>query len=184
MLVEIVSLLEFVDASACVNKFLFAREVRMALGANFNTKFVDVLGGTGLECVSACTHDCYVMVFGMDSFFHFGSPESFFFTPTRASMLREYDIKFLYYIFLTIKCQAYASTLRIFFACSCHTLFSRFASYFASAASNRLRSTSRSRSVSARDFLSLVMLPLSATCTGLPSSTKYSSAQSKHSSIA
>lgn len=107
-----------------------------------------------------------------------------FFTPTRASMLREYDIKFLYYIFLAIKCQAYASTLLIFFACSCHTLFSRFSSYFASAASNRLRSNSRSRSVSARDFLSLVMLPLSATCTGLPSSTKYSSAQSKHSSIA
>ena len=30
-LVEIVSLLEFVDASTGVNKFLFAREVRMAL---------------------------------------------------------------------------------------------------------------------------------------------------------
>ncbi len=88
MLVEIVSLLEFVDASACVNKFLFAREVRMALGANFNTKFVDVLGGTGLECVSACTHDCYVMVFGMDSFFHFGSPESFFYTHTRQYVTR------------------------------------------------------------------------------------------------
>ena len=88
LLVEIVSLLEFVDASACVNKFLFAREVRMALGANFNTKFVDVLGGTGLECVSACTHDCYVMVLGMDSFFHFDSPDSFFYTHTRQYVTR------------------------------------------------------------------------------------------------
>lgn len=83
MLVEIVSLLEFVDASTGVNKFLFAREVRMALGANFNTKFVDVLGCTRLECVSACTNDSYVMVIGMDSFFHFDSPNSFFYTHTR-----------------------------------------------------------------------------------------------------
>ena len=83
MLVEIVSLLEFVDASTGVNKFLFAREVRMALGANFNTKFVDVLGCTRLECVSACAHDSYVMVIGMDSFVHFDSPNSFFYTHTR-----------------------------------------------------------------------------------------------------
>ncbi len=82
-LVEIVSLLEFVDTSTGVNKFLFAREVRMALGANFNTKFVDVFGCTRLECVSARTHDCYVMVIGMDSFFHFDSPDSFFYTHTR-----------------------------------------------------------------------------------------------------
>ena len=97
LLVEIVSLLEFVDASTGVNKFLFAREVRMALGANFNTKFVDVLGGTGLECVSACTHDCYVMVLGMDSFFHFDSPDSFFYTHTRQYVTRIwYKVSLLY----------------------------------------------------------------------------------------
>ena len=83
LLVEIVSLLEFVEASTGVNKFLFAREVRMALGANFNTKFVDVLGCTRLECVSACTHDGHVVIVGMDSFFHCDSPNSFFYTHTR-----------------------------------------------------------------------------------------------------
>ena len=82
-LVEIVSLLEFVDASTGVNKFLLAREVRMALWANFNTKFVDVFGCTRLECVSARTHDGHVVVVGMNSFFHFVSPNSFFYTHTR-----------------------------------------------------------------------------------------------------
>ena len=82
-LVEIVSLLEFVDASAGVNKFLFAREIRMAFRANFNSEFVDVLGSTRLECVSARTHDGHVVIVGMDSFFHFVSPNSFFYTHTR-----------------------------------------------------------------------------------------------------
>ena len=80
-LVEIVSLLEFVDASTGVNKLLFAREVRMALGANFNADVL--LCGTRLECVSACTHDGHVVIVGMDSFFHFVSPNSFFYTHTR-----------------------------------------------------------------------------------------------------
>lgn len=88
VLVEIVSLLEFVNASAGVNKFLFAREIRMAFGANFNSKFVDVFGRTRLECVSACTHDRYVVVLGMDSFFHFDSPNSFFYTHTRQYVTR------------------------------------------------------------------------------------------------
>ena len=88
VLVEIVSLLEFVNASAGVNKFLFAREIRMAFGANFNSKFVDVFGRTRLECVSARTHDRYVVVLGMDSFFHFGSPNSFFYTHTRQFVTR------------------------------------------------------------------------------------------------
>ena len=52
MLVEIVSLLEFVDASTGVNKFLFAREVRMALGANFNADVL--LCGTRVNHIAAC----------------------------------------------------------------------------------------------------------------------------------
>ena len=81
--VDAVTLLEAVYTSAGVYQLLPAGVERMALGANFDTKFVDVLGCPRLECVSACTHDSYVMVIGMDSFFHFDSPNSFFYTHTR-----------------------------------------------------------------------------------------------------
>lgn len=86
--VEIVSLFEFVDASACIDKFLFAREVRMALGANFNSEFAYVFGGTRLECVATSAHNSHVMVLWMDSFFHFCSPDSFFYTHTRQYLTR------------------------------------------------------------------------------------------------
>lgn len=98
--------------------------------------------------------------------------------PTRASMLREYDIKFLYYIFVERKCQASKKTEKMKFVLII-SLFQRV-----SAERSLLRSTSRSLSVSVRVFLSLAILPSSAIRTGLSSKTKYSSAQRRHSSIA
>ena len=104
-LVEIVSLFELVHASAGVNKFLLAGEVWMALGADFNSKFLHVLRRAGLESVSASADDCDVMVLWMDTFFHFRSP-NLIFTPTRTKLCA-YDTKLLYYIKRTIECQAF-----------------------------------------------------------------------------
>ena len=104
LLVEIVSLFEFVHASAGVDKFLFAREVWMALGADFNSEFLHILRCAGLESVSASADDCDVMVLWMDTFFHFRSP-NLIFTPTRTKLCA-YDIKFLYYINCSCRCQA------------------------------------------------------------------------------
>ena len=82
-LVETVSLFEFVHASAGVNKFLLAGEVWMALGADFNSEFLHVLRRAGLESVSASADDCDVMILGMDTFFHFCSPNFDFCPHTR-----------------------------------------------------------------------------------------------------
>lgn len=102
--------------------------------------------------------------------------------PTRASTLREYDIKFLYYIFVERKCQASKKTEKNEI-CFNNFPFSAYA-FRVSAERSLLRSTSRSLSVSVRVFLSLAILPSSAIRTGLSSKTKYSSAQRRHSSIA
>ena len=104
LLVEIVSLFELVHASAGVNKFLLASEVWMALGANFNSKFLHVLRCAGLERISTSSDDCDVMILWMDTFFHFCSP-NLIFTPTRTKLC-VYDIKFLYYINRAKSCQA------------------------------------------------------------------------------
>lgn len=87
LLVEIVSLFELVHASAGVNKFLLAGEVWMALGANFNSKFLHVLRCAGLERISTSADDCDVMILWMDTFFHFCSP-NLIFTPTRTKFMR------------------------------------------------------------------------------------------------
>lgn len=94
-LIEIVSLFELVHTATGVNQLLFAGEVRMAFGANFYSEFVALFGGAGLECVTASADDVHGVVLGMDTFFHFCSPNFDFYTHTRR--LRVYDIKFLYY---------------------------------------------------------------------------------------
>ena len=71
VLVEIVSLLEFVDASTGVNKFLFAREVRMACRAGVDRHLL--LRRTGLDDVAARAGNRRVAVGRMDVFLHFSS---------------------------------------------------------------------------------------------------------------
>lgn len=67
----------------------------MALRANFYSEFVALFGSAGLECVTASADDVHGVVLGMDTLFHFRSPNFDFYTHTRR--LRVYDIKFLYY---------------------------------------------------------------------------------------
>ena len=104
LLVETISLFEFVHASAGVDKFLLAGEVWMALGADFNSKFLHVLRRAGLESVSTCADDCNVMVLWMDTFFHFVSP-NLIFAPTRTTLC-VYDTKCIHYIEHKFCCQA------------------------------------------------------------------------------
>ena len=69
-LVEIVSLLELIDTATGVNEFLLAGEIGMALGANFNSKFVALLCCACLEGVTASADNVYGMVIGMNTLFH------------------------------------------------------------------------------------------------------------------
>ena len=80
-LVEIVSLLELVNASAGVNQFLLTRKIGMALGANFNFHLGYVLGRTRLESMSACAGDGHVMVLWMNTFSHSRTPIFVFLRP-------------------------------------------------------------------------------------------------------
>ena len=83
--VEIVSLLELVNASACIDELLLAREVGMALGANFHLHFLHGLCRAGEECVSASASDGDGVVIGMNTLFHCHHSYIRFFTPTRAA---------------------------------------------------------------------------------------------------
>lgn len=66
---DIVALLEAVNASGSVDELLLSGKERMAGGANFD---VDVLSGgrAGLDHASACALDLAIGVSGMNSFFH------------------------------------------------------------------------------------------------------------------
>ena len=61
-------LLEAVDASAGIHELLFAREVRMALGTNFDADIA--LGRAGLDNFAASAADRGLLIFRMDSFLH------------------------------------------------------------------------------------------------------------------
>ena len=71
-LVEIEFLLEFVNASAGIDEFLFAGEERMALRAYI---YLDViLGGFGNIFGATSTLDRGGLVFGMNTLFHCVDP--------------------------------------------------------------------------------------------------------------
>ena len=74
LLVEIFkSLLELINTSACINKFLLAGEEGMALRANFNSDFAS-LSGLGNNGLAACALDNALFVLGLNSFLHFSIP--------------------------------------------------------------------------------------------------------------
>ena len=56
LLLNTVTLLELVHASACVYQLLLAGKVRMALVANFNFNYVGILGGTRFESCATSTY--------------------------------------------------------------------------------------------------------------------------------
>ena len=63
-----ITLLEFLHASGAVDQFLFAREERVAIGANFNA---DVLfGWARVDHVAAVAGDRRLAVFGVNLLFH------------------------------------------------------------------------------------------------------------------
>ena len=62
------TLLELINASACINKLLLAGEEGMALGTNFHADIL--LGGAGLDHVTAGTGDGGLLVVGMDALLH------------------------------------------------------------------------------------------------------------------
>ena len=64
------SFLEFINASACIDKFLLAGEERMAFTANIDFDNVDVLGRSRLESFSASALDGDNFIFRMNIRFH------------------------------------------------------------------------------------------------------------------
>ena len=67
------SSLEFINTAARIDKFLFAREERVALGANINS-LLAALGGHGLNDLAASAPNDALLVIRMDSFFHVRVP--------------------------------------------------------------------------------------------------------------
>ena len=74
ILLQSVSLLELVHASARIDELLLAREKGTALAANFHLDRIALLGGSRLEGLTAGTDHCDLMVIGMDFGFHNLSP--------------------------------------------------------------------------------------------------------------
>ena len=63
------TLLELINASACINELLLAGKERMALGADVNADLA-ALGRTGNEGFAASTLNGYFFVSRMESFLH------------------------------------------------------------------------------------------------------------------
>ena len=66
--VKIISLIESVNSSACINKLLLAGIEGVALGANFNSDIL--LGGTSLDHIAACAGNSGLNIVRVDSLFH------------------------------------------------------------------------------------------------------------------
>lgn len=64
------SFLEFINASACIDKFLLAGEERMAFTANVDFDYVNVLGSSRFELFSASALDGDNFIFRMNIRFH------------------------------------------------------------------------------------------------------------------
>jgi hypothetical protein len=71
------SLLELVNASACINKLLLAGEEGVALGADFNSDLAAVRGLGGYGFAAGATNYA-LLIIGMNSGFHFDIPRFFF----------------------------------------------------------------------------------------------------------
>ena len=76
-LLNSVSFLEFIDASAGIHEFLPAREEGMAFAADIHFQNVNILRRTRFEGLAACADDGYFVIFRMNSRFHFLSPRFF-----------------------------------------------------------------------------------------------------------
>ena len=64
-----VALVKAIDASRCINQFLFTGKKRVAGGANFYVQ-VALLGGTRLKYLAARAANGYLVILGMNSCFH------------------------------------------------------------------------------------------------------------------
>ena len=73
LFVNAVLLVELIDAAAGVHELLLARIERVALGADLNGDVL--LGGAGLDNVAAGAPDGGLVVFRVDAFLHFPSPQ-------------------------------------------------------------------------------------------------------------
>lgn len=80
-LVEIVSLLELVNASARIDQLLLTRKIGVALGADFDFQLGHVLGRSRLESISASAGDGHVMIIRMNTLFHLRTPILVFLHP-------------------------------------------------------------------------------------------------------
>ena len=67
------SLLELINASACINKLLLAGEEGVALGANFDSDLASLCGLCNYG-LAACALDNALFVLGLNCFFHFSLP--------------------------------------------------------------------------------------------------------------
>ena len=65
-----VTLVEAINASCGIDELLFAREERVASRTDFDVQ-VTFLRGASLERLAARASDCYFVIFGMNSWFHF-----------------------------------------------------------------------------------------------------------------
>lgn len=70
-LLQTVFFFELVYSSACVHQFLFTREIRVTLVADFNFDDICVLGSTRLEGCAASTYNSRLMIIRMYTLFHF-----------------------------------------------------------------------------------------------------------------
>ena len=77
-LLHAVLFLELVHASAGVYQLLLAREIRMALVANFYFDDVGILGCTGLESSATSTYNSRFMIIWMYTLFHCRLPRFIF----------------------------------------------------------------------------------------------------------
>ena len=74
ILLNTITLLELVHASACVYQLLLAGKVRMALVANFNFNYVGILCGTRFESCATSTYNSRFVIIRMYTLFHCRTP--------------------------------------------------------------------------------------------------------------
>jgi hypothetical protein len=72
LLSEIVAFVEAINASTCIDKFLFAGIERVAFGTNFHANIF--ASRTGMDYLAACARDRCVNVLGMNAFLQLMSP--------------------------------------------------------------------------------------------------------------
>lgn len=78
-LLHVVLFLEFVNASACIYKLLFACKVGVALVANFYLDYVCVFGRSRFERCATSTYNSRFVIIGMYTLFHVALPRLIYF---------------------------------------------------------------------------------------------------------